>query len=127
MSNDGSRRARRLSATRSGRRDVALAVLRLPGEPFAQGVNLDSLARFREERRLSRRDRSLDELDDTDLQSLPEGAERQPQGRCRLSLAGAGIHDEQSLLRRPARSCCSNASSRRTIFSLWAMFTSSGI
>ena len=31
-----------------GRRDVALAVLRLPGEPFAQGVNLDSLARFRE-------------------------------------------------------------------------------
>src|SRR5208283_133894 len=86
-----------------GRRDVALAVLRLPGEPFAQGVNLDSLARFREERRLSRRDRSLDELVDTDLQSLPEGAERQPQGRCRLSLAGAGIHDEQSLLARRAR------------------------
>src|SRR5271157_3163768 len=47
--------------------------------------------------------RSLDELDDANLHSLPEGAERQPQGRRRLSLARAGIYDEQSLLARRAR------------------------
>src|SRR5262249_44095855 len=88
------------------RRNVALEVLRLPREPFAHGVPCDLLAEARERVALGAVPGALDELHHADLAAAPEDAQRETKGGGRLSLAGAGVPDEQALcdlLLRPLR------------------------
>ena len=82
-----------------GRGDVARAILRLPGEALAHGAPLDLVAEALDRRALAGRPRALDELHHADAKAAAERAKGQTEGRRRLALAGAGMDDQQPLLR----------------------------
>ena len=81
-----------------GRRDVARAILRLPGEAFAHRVPDDLIAELRQRIALGGVPGALDELHHADPLAAPEHAQRQPESRGGFALAGAGMDDEQALL-----------------------------
>src|SRR5258708_4188012 len=88
----------RLGPGALGGRDVALDVLRLPGEAFAHRVPRNAVAERREGVALAGMPGALDELHDADPVAAPEHAQRQPEGGGGFALAGAGMDDEQALL-----------------------------
>ena len=86
-----------------GRRDVARAVLRLPGEAFAHRAPLDLGPEAFDAHALAGRPGALDELHDADAKAPPEGAQGKPEGRGRLALAWASVNDEEALLQNRLR------------------------
>src|SRR5580700_10286065 len=86
-----------------GGRDIARAVLRVPGEALAHRVPGDLIAEADERVALGRMPRALDELHDADAVAASEHAQGKAEGRGRFSLAGAGVHDEETLLDRLSR------------------------
>src|SRR5437868_6406219 len=81
-------------------RNVALAILSLPGEAFTHCLDGDEVGKFFEHRPLTGRPGALDELNDTRPHAMPDGAEDHAERRGRFALALAGMDDEQSLLDR---------------------------
>ena len=71
-----------------GRRDVARAILRLPGEALAHRVPDDLVAEPRERVALGRMPRALDELHHADAMAAPQRAQRKSERRSRFALAG---------------------------------------
>ncbi len=93
----------RLRPCALGRRDIARAILRLPGKPLAHRVPSELIAEFFQRVALGRVPGALDELHHTDAIAAPKHAQRQSKSRGRFSLAGAGVHDEQAFLDGLAR------------------------
>ena len=73
-------------------------ILRLPGEALAHRVPGDLVAECGERVALGRVPGALDELHHADALAAAEHAQREPEGRGRFPLAGAGMDDEQALL-----------------------------
>src|SRR5690606_180202 len=73
------------------------AVLGFPGEAFAHRVELDQLAETRQRVALAGMPGTLDELHDADAAAVSEHPQRETECRGRLSLAGAGVDDQQAL------------------------------
>ena len=71
---------------RFGRRDVARAVLRLPGEAFAHGVPDDLVGEPRQRVALAGMPGALDELHHADAPAAPERAQRRPKAAVDLPL-----------------------------------------
>src|SRR5262249_24223225 len=92
----------RLAPGALGGRDVALEVLRLPGEALAHAVPFDLVAEARERIALGRMPGALDELHHADPVPAPEHAQREPERRRRLALAGPGVDHQQALFDRLA-------------------------
>ena len=90
--------AQRLVPGGARRRDVALAILRLPGKTFAHDLDVDQIGETRQEEALAGLAPALDELHDAEPQTVPERAHRQAPGRRALALAGPGMNDQQALL-----------------------------
>src|SRR5262249_36531159 len=87
----------------AGVRDVAGAVLRLPGEALTQRLDGAELREFLQHPALAGVPLALDELDDADLHAVADAAHHHAEGRRRLALALAGVDDEQALLDGLAR------------------------
>ena len=102
------------------RRDVARAVLRLPGEAFAHRAPLDLGPEALDAHALAGRPGALDELHHADAKAPPERAQDEPEGRGRLALAGAGVDDEEPLLENGfAATSASCTALRLIILALW--------
>src|SRR5579875_1293576 len=80
--------------------DVLLAVLGVPGEAVAHCVHLDGEIEPANESRFAGGNSALDELDDSDLETLTQSTEGQSQGRRGLALARSGVYEEQPLFAR---------------------------
>src|SRR5262245_38692130 len=80
--------------------DVALEILRLPGEALAHSMPGDLIGKHRERVALRRVPRSFDELNDADAVAAAEHAQRKTEGRGGLASAGAGMDDKQTLFNR---------------------------
>ena len=93
----------RLAPSALGRRDVAAEILRLPGEALAHGVPGDLIAELGQRVALGRMPGALDELHHADPLAAAEHAQRKPERRRGLALAGAGMDDQQALLDGLAR------------------------
>src|SRR3984893_467477 len=81
-----------------GGRDVALEILRLPGETLAHGVPGHLVAKASQRVAFGAVPSSLDELHHADAFSAPEHAKRKAECSGRFPLARAGMHDEKTLL-----------------------------
>ena len=86
----------RPGALRGG--DVARAILRLPGEPFAHCVPGDLIAEFSERVAFCGVPGAFDELHHADAVAAAEHAQGETEGGRRFSLASAGMDDEKALL-----------------------------
>src|SRR5690348_14050409 len=86
-----------------GGRDITRTILRLPGEALAHRVPGDLIAKAGERVALGRMPRALDELHDADAMAAAEHAQGEAEGGRRLPLAGAGVHDQKTLLDRLLR------------------------
>src|SRR5262249_23937215 len=84
------------------RLDVAVAVLRLPGEAFAQRVPFDFGAQPLDRGALAGLPGALAELHYATAKAAAQRAQQQAPGRCRLALALAGMDDQEALLDRLA-------------------------
>src|SRR5262249_56486105 len=82
--------------------DVALEVLRLPGEALAHGVPGHLVRERGEGVALRRAPRSFDELHDADPMAATEHAQREAESGRGFPLAGAGMDDEETFLVRLA-------------------------
>ena len=101
------------------RRDVAGAVLRLPGKALAHRAPLDLIAERSIALAFACRPRALDELHHADPPAVPKRAQREAEGRGRLALAGAGMDDQQALFEdRLDATSASCAALRFAIFAL---------
>ena len=78
--------------------EVALAVLRVPGEAFAHHADRDEVGEALQHRTLAGRPLPLHELHHAHLHAVADGACREAEGSGRLALALAGVDDEQALL-----------------------------
>src|SRR5262245_43701023 len=86
-----------------GRRNVALEVLRLPGEAFPHRVPGHLLAESGQRVALRRVPGALDELHHADPMPAAEHAQGEAERGGGLALAGAGVDDEQPFLDRLSR------------------------
>ncbi len=85
-------------------RDVAGAILGLPGEAFAHDMQRRELGKFGQQLRFAGLPgRRLDELHDGDGPAVADVAEDHAKRRRRLALAGAGVDDDQALVARLRR------------------------
>ncbi len=87
----------------AGGSDVAGAVLGLPGEAHAHGVDGHQLGEALEQAALAGLPAALDELHDADPEAMAEAAHDHAEGGRRLALALAGVDDEQAFLDRLGR------------------------
>ena len=78
------------------RRDVAGAVLRLPGEALTHRAPLDLGPEALDRRAFACRPCALDELHHANAMAASERAQRESEGRGRLAFARAGVDDEQA-------------------------------
>src|SRR5207253_7034449 len=81
-------------------RRVFLPALRVPGESLADFVPAQER---RLEQRLGGAAATLDELDDRAFETVPERAQQHPQRGAGLSLAVAGVDDDQAFSSASAR------------------------
>ena len=88
----------RLGPGALGRGDVARAILRLPGEAFAQRVPFDLIAEALQRGALAGLPGALAELHDAAAQAAAQRAHQQAPGGRRLALALAGVDDQQAFL-----------------------------
>src|SRR5215471_15939300 len=78
--------------------DVALEVLRLPGETLAHGVPGHLVGERGKGVALRRMPCAFDELHDADPMAASEHAQREPEGGGGFPFAGAGMDDEETFL-----------------------------
>ncbi|MNF94371.1 hypothetical protein D3C84_770810 [compost metagenome] len=81
---------------RFGRRDVALAILGLPGEALAHHMKTHLLGETPEEQLFTGAVAPLDELHHTALHAMPHGTRKHAERRAALALAVAGQHQQQA-------------------------------
>ena len=104
----------------AGRRDVARAVLRLPGEALAHRAPFDLVGEALDAHALAGLPGALDELHDADAPAAAERAQREPERGGRFALAGAGVDDKQALCRIGfAATSASCTALRLAILALW--------
>ena len=85
------------------RGDIAGAVLGVPGEALAHGLQCDELGEAGENGAFAGLPHALDELDDPDPHAVANRPDRQAEGGGRLALALAGIDDDEAAFFRLGR------------------------